>query len=417
MKIPFWPNPVNARIIDLNLQRINELLETLGNPQLKLPPIIHFAGTNGKGSTLAFLKSILIESGFKVHSYTSPHLINFNERIILANQEITDDFLNENLMECKNSCQENLKNEVTYFEAITAAAFLAFSKVKADFLLLETGMGGRFDATNILNKVLCSVITPISFDHQEFLGNKIEEIAFEKAGIFKENCSVFSSKQIPEVRKVLIAEAKKKNCEIEFFNEDFDQSLVKLQKLPLPGNHQFENAALAIRIANFIQKEKNLVNLEIEKGLKKTFWPARLQKITSGKLVDKYLDNFEIYLDGGHNVDCAKTISEFLQSHKNQPKIALISMMKDKDLAGFVAEIEKEIDDFFIIEIESEARSLKIKEISETLLKNSINHQNCQSFEDFFAKASKIGDKKIEKPLIIICGSLYLAGKFLEENE
>ena len=230
MKIPFWPNPQNSGFIDLNLSRIEELLKRLNNPHLKLPPTIHFAGTNGKGSTLSFVKSILQESGLKTHCYTSPHLVDFNERIILANKEISDEVLNAVLRECQKPCEQEPVINITYFEGITAAAFLAFSQVKADILLLETGLGGRFDATNILNEVLCSVITPISIDHEEFLGNNIERIAFEKAGILKQNCPLIIGNQSDEALKVLIQEAENKNCKTYIYNKDFNKDLVTLDK-------------------------------------------------------------------------------------------------------------------------------------------------------------------------------------------
>ena len=171
MKYLFWPDFTGYRNIELGLFRVYELLNRLDNPQLKIPPTIHLAGTNGKGSTLSFLRSIFTQNGYKVHSYTSPHLVNFNERFVLAGTEISDDFLSEILSECKKAAEQTPAIPVTFFEGITVAAFLAFSRVKADILLLETGMGGRLDATNILSEVLCSVITPIALDHPDFLGN------------------------------------------------------------------------------------------------------------------------------------------------------------------------------------------------------------------------------------------------------
>ena len=211
MKIPFWPD-AKIHNIELGLSRVLQLLERLGNPHLKLPPAIHIAGTNGKGSTLAFLRAIFEESGLKIHTYTSPHLVNFNERILLAGKEISDDFLNEILTECKKAAEIFPQIQVTFFEGTTVATFLAFSRVPADLLLLETGMGGRLDATNVLPEVLCSVITPISFDHEEFLGNTLAKIAYEKAGIIKKNCPVVIGKQVEEALQVIEDQAFKKRA-------------------------------------------------------------------------------------------------------------------------------------------------------------------------------------------------------------
>jgi dihydrofolate synthase / folylpolyglutamate synthase len=201
--LPFWPDPSTYRNIDLGLHRVYQLLERLGNPHLRLPPTIHLAGTNGKGSTLAFLQAIFEDSGLKVHCYISPHLVRFNERIILAGKEIEDDFLNEILLKCKNAAAIEPKINVTFFEGITVAAFLAFSKVRADILLLETGMGGRLDATNVIENPLATIITPIDFDHTEFLGKTLAKIAFEKAGIIKPNCPVIVAKQKSSALKVI----------------------------------------------------------------------------------------------------------------------------------------------------------------------------------------------------------------------
>ncbi len=203
MKIPFWPEFKGFRDIKLGLDRMYQALERLDNPHKKLPEVIHIAGTNGKGSTLAFLRSIFESSGYKVHAYSSPHLVNFNERIYLSGSDISDDFLNECLQECKDVCEIEPKIELTFYEGTTLAAFLAFSKVKADILILETGMGGRLDATNVLDEVMASIITPVSIDHAEFLGNSISKIAFEKAGIIKKNSLVICGKQKNDAFEVI----------------------------------------------------------------------------------------------------------------------------------------------------------------------------------------------------------------------
>jgi len=212
VKTPFWPIQIGYKDIDLGLDRMWRALENLGDPHLNLPKVIHFAGTNGKGSTLAFVKSILNESGYKCHCYTSPHLIEFNERIVLADKQISDGFLNDILQETKDACK-NIEN-ITFFEGTTLAAFLAFSKVEADYLLLETGLGGNLDATNVVAEPELSVLTPIDLDHMEFLGDTIAKIAYEKARIMKPNCKAVIAEQKTEAMSVIESYAKEINCEV-----------------------------------------------------------------------------------------------------------------------------------------------------------------------------------------------------------
>lgn len=405
MKLPFWPNAIGYRDIDLGLTRVYELLERLDNPHLKLPPAIHIAGTNGKGSTLAFLKAIFEEKNLKVHTYTSPHLVEFNERIVLAGKEISDEFLNEILSECKKAAEIEPQIKITYFEGITVAAFLAFSKVKADILLLEVGLGGRLDATNVLPEVLAAIITPISFDHQEFLGNSLAKIAYEKAGIIKENCPVIVGKQEEEVLRVIRNQAKEKNAQVIKYDLRF-----ATYDLNLEGNHQHNNAALAATAA-LSQKKFKINEEEIKTALKKAKWPARLQKITSGKFFEILPKNSELYLDGGHNIAGAKTISDFLKNKNFDKKIVIFAMLKDKDCQGFLSEIKDEIDELIAIEIQNEPKSrisAEIKEIAENL---AIKSQIAENLFDAFAKI-----KNAENSLILVCGSLYLAGSFLSIN-
>lgn len=403
MKFPFWPNPSGYRDIELGLTRVFQLLERLGNPHLKIPPTIHIAGTNGKGSTQAFLRAIFEENNFKIHSYTSPHLVNFNERILLAGAEISDEFLTEILTECQNAAQENPKIAVTFFEGITVAAFLAFSRIPADVLLLEVGMGGRLDATNVLPKVLASVITPIDFDHQDFLGDTLEKIAFEKAGIIKKNCPVFVAKQNEEALKTIENQARAMDCEIYNLDKKFLEFAVSLA-----GNHQHQNAALAATLA------QNLFAISDEKiasALKKTKWPARLQKINHGKFFEMLPRSCELYLDGSHNPQGAMTVRDFLKSKNAAKKIVIFGMLKDKNCAEFLEIIASEIDQLVTIEIPDETKSRSASEILEIAQKLKINSQTAQNLEDAFTKI-----KTAENALVLVCGSLYLAGNFLGEN-
>lgn len=440
MKFPNWPNQKGCRNIELGLSRVNEILQRLDNPHKKLPPTIHIAGTNGKGSTLSFLRAILEENNQKVHCYTSPHLVQFNERIILAGQEISDEFLNECLEFCKEACEISPEIEPTYFEGITIAAFLAFSKIKADFLILETGLGGRLDATNVIEENLFSIITPISFDHTEFLGNSLEKIAFEKAGIIKKNCPVFVAKQENQVLEVIKNQAQKLNSEIKIFGHDFDieinqenwqltefgdnLSLKTPKKIALPfpqfmaGLHQIENAAIAshsIISQNFDFVKKN----RIKSAILKTKWRARLENIDSGKIYNKINEifskknrNFEIILDGSHNFAGSKTISEFLKTKKTL-KIAVFAMLKDKDCKNFLINLKNDIDFLIAMPILDEKNSLKTSEIFEIANEIGIKTFQAQNFDESFEILNSICEKN---STIIFCGSLYFAGNFLEQN-
>lgn len=418
MKIPFWPDFKGYRNIDLGLHRVYQLLERLNNPHHHLPPTIHVAGTNGKGSTIAFLKTILQEAGYVTHIYTSPHLVHFNERIILANNQIDDDFLNDCLKQCQNAANQEPKIDVTFFEGITVAAFLAFSKVKADILLLETGMGGRLDATNILSQVLCSIITPIALDHTDFLGNTLAKIAHEKAGIIKDNCPVIIAKQDEEALQSIQEKARLTHSKAHCFNQDWHIDIRKNgftftgfnQKLILPhpsliGTHQIYNAATAIA-AILSQTTFSITPQHIQTALTKTTWPARLQKINA---------KCDIYLDGSHNVQGAHVIKEFLRMKKDHKRYVIFAMLQNKDCEGFLQTIHAEIDHLIITKIPHEPHSLTTKEIQKIALKYNICNVTKDTLEEIFAHINF--NNKQEKTTIIICGSLYFAGYFLENYE
>lgn len=427
MRMPFWPNPSGYRNIEFGLTRVFDLLERLDNPHLRIPPTIHIAGTNGKGSTLSFLRQIFIEAGLKTHAYISPHLVNFNERIILANAEISDDFLNQCLQRCKEAAEKSPQINPTFFEGITVAAFLAFSRVKADVVLLETGMGGRLDATNVLPKVLASIITPIAFDHTEFLGKTLPKIAFEKGGIIKKNCEVFVAKQKVSVRQTLENRALELGAKINFFQidwkikkqksgflfEGFNQK-ISLPKTSLLGEHQIDNAALAVAVS-LNQKQFLISQNHIKSALQKTFWPARLQKITAGKFSQILPKNFELYLDGSHNLQGATTIKKFLKNQKKQKKFIIFSMLEDKDCQGFLEKISDEIDWLISLTIANEPKSRLNEDIKKIAQNIGINSLTARNFEEAFAKILTV-HKSDEAALIVVCGSLYLAGDFLMNN-
>ncbi len=430
MQFPFWPDFSGYRNIELGLSRVYQLLQRLDNPHHKLPPTIHLAGTNGKGSTLSFLRSIFSEAGYRVSCYTSPHLVNFNERIVLNGCEISDEFLTEILHECQKAANKEPVIPVTFFEGITVAAFLAFSRVKSDILLLETGMGGRLDATNVLVQVLCSIITPIAFDHTDFLGKTLNKIAFEKAGIIKKNCPVIIAKQKKSALQSITNQALQMNSAMKFFGQDWQ---VKKQKngfvfvgfgeeisLSLPsllGDHQIDNASVAIATA-LNQKQFSISQNHIKSAIAKTFWPARLQKISSGKFTQKLSSNDHLYLDGSHNLQGSTTIAKFLKSQKNQKIFVIFSMLQDKDCRGFLQKIQPYVDHLLTLPIKDEPKSRSAAEISgiakEIGFKAVTETQNLSQAFEILTKIR--GNKNAEDSLILVCGSLYLAGSFLAEN-
>jgi len=427
MQIPFWPSFQGIRHIEFGLNRVLDLLERLDNPHQNLPPTIHFAGTNGKGSTLNFLYQILKSKDFKVHCYTSPHLEEFNERIVISNNQIDDEALNKCLKTCQEQSEIHPKIPVTFFEGITVAAFLAFSQVQADFLLLETGLGGRLDATNVVDKVLASIITPISLDHIEYLGESLEEITPEKAGIIKKDCPVIIGNQDPKALKILKEKAAQKNSQTIIFNEDFKISkhdtnfdyITKSQTLNFPnpsmfGSHQIDNLALAIAASEFLVPGLGtwFANQVPKPG---TDWPARLQKIHLKDTIS------ELYIDGSHNVAGANTVLEFLRSKQDRKIIVIYSTLQDKNHQSFLKIIADEIDDLIITTIPNEPKSLEPELIQETakalnLKSQIISNSDILSYID--SKVSSFAKSTANKPTtFLITGSLYSAGYFLKETK
>ncbi len=418
MQLPFWPDPSSYRNIELGLSRVYQLLLRLGNPHLKLPPTIHIAGTNGKGSTLAFLRAIFEDAGLQVHCYISPHLVRFNERIILSGKEIDDDFLNRILQECKTAAELEPKINITFFEGITVAAFVAFSKVQADVLLLETGMGGRLDATNVIENPIATIITPIAFDHTEFLGKTLAKIAFEKSGIIKPNCPVIISKQKPSALKVLQDVALKNNSQIHLPLTTYNLSLTTPN---FEGEHQITNAKTAIA-AIFAQKTFKISTKNIEQGLQKAIWPARLQKISDGKFYQILLKNFQLILDGSHNPAGARTVANWLKEQQKElpaKNYLVCAMLKDKDSASFLKHLAKQTEMLIGLKISDEEKSKPAKEIVKIAQSFNIKAKTALGFSEAIEEITKYHLKNYsnESAKIIICGSLYLAGKFLEESQ
>lgn len=405
---------LHPKSIDLSLTRIKALLNKLGNPQDNIENIIHIAGTNGKGSTLTFIKNILETAGYSVNSFISPHLVKFNERITLSGEEINDDYLCEILEYAEKI---NNSEPMTFFEITTAAAFLAFSAQKSDVLLLETGMGGRLDATNVIKKPIATVITPISYDHQVYLGDLIKEIALEKAHIIKPQTECISAYQ-PEQEALEIIKNFAAKQGVKSYqggmdwvikindNNSFDFSGEKFEYKGLPsphllGEHQYYNAGTAIAALEKIRDIFPVKRSKIEKGIINAFWPARLQKL-------KY-KGLDLWLDGGHNPHAALALEKVLQNWKDKPLTLITGMLKTKDAASCYQIISKYAKQIYTVDIKDYDVAYTAQELLEIIKNEGIkNVQAIPDFKDAIEKADK--DSRI-----LIFGSLYLAGKVLAQ--
>ncbi len=426
MKFPDWPlhSTINKSI--LGLERIQKLLDILGNPEKKLPPVFHIAGTNGKGSTSAFIKYILEDAGYKVHRYTSPHLVEFNERIEISGKKITDEHYDELAQECKFVVEKH-KLDVTYFEIITTIAFMAFARNEADATILEVGIGGRLDATNAIKSPLVSIITPISLDHTKILGNTLEKIAMEKFGIVKKNCNVIISKQTKDVEDLLYKNAKKLNCSTFIYGKDWTykknkdnqcifEGFSKKIITPLPnleGEHQITNTGGAIA-SLMCQNILKIDEVNIHNGIKYTQWPARLQNLTETNY--KKLLNYgdEFYLDGCHNEDGIRVMKNWLEIKDKIDKrysILIVCMLAKKDVRAFARAVGSAFDDIIIVSNTNEGYILadEFEEIFNNLGRSIL--AKCQNISEALAMA------KMQKPQnakrIVACGSLYFAGEIL----
>jgi dihydrofolate synthase / folylpolyglutamate synthase len=411
---------LHPKKIDLGLERIERVLKKLGNPQHKLPPTIHVAGTNGKGSTTAFLRAMAEAQGLRVHVYTSPHLVSFCERIVLAGKIIDEPTLLTILARVQ---AVNDGNPLSFFEATTAAAFLGFSETYADILILEVGLGGRFDATNVIDRPAASVITPIDYDHAEFLGRDLAQIAREKAGIFKAHTPAFSAEQSNLVRAVLDAEASKARCKLHSMGEQFSAYAQQgrlifedentLLDLPLPtlrGAHQTANAGLAVAVAKSLLIDEQA----IAKGIEAAIWPARLQPLSKGPLADLVnAAGAQLWLDGGHNPHAGRALASAmaeLDANEPRPLVLIMGMLANKDAPGFLDAFEGLAQKLIAIPIEGHA-SLSSENLIDIAKGRGIKAEAGESVEKAITTILN-ADFKFP-PRILICGSLYLAGTVL----
>lgn len=408
---------LHPKVIDLTLDRVWRLLDALSNPQNDLPPVIHIAGTNGKGSTQSMIRAGLEGAGKSVHAYTSPHLARFHERIRLAGELISEDHLTEILDECY---VQNGGENITYFEITTVAGLLAFARTPADYTLLEVGLGGRLDATNVIDKPAVSIITPISIDHEQFLGNTLTAIAGEKAGIIKRGVPVVVGPQQDEAMDVIEATAAKLGAPIFAYGQHWHvweergrliyQDETGLLDLPLPaliGAHQVQNAGAAIAALRVLGFD----DAACEAAVTKAEWPARMQRLRHGPLVDA-ADRAELWLDGGHNPAAGDALAEALTRLPERPLFMICGMLNTKDIGGYLRPLAASAQKLYAVSIPGSEATLPAEATAAAARDAGMNA--AQSDDVMTA----ITDIVAETPnaRILICGSLYLAGEILKEN-
>lgn len=425
--MPHWPKFIGIRSRDYSLDHIKNLLSKLGNPEKSIPPVIHITGTNGKGSTLAFIKYIMQAAGYKVHAYTSPHLINFNERIIIADNYIRDNELYNLLEECRMAAAEQL---ITLFEASTITAFLAFSRNKADVTLVEVGMGGRLDPTNVIDSPILTIITSIGLDHTECLGPTVEIIAGEKAGILKSNIPAVIATQKKSVMSVLeFHSAVKKsplyrggfewNCHQRDNRLIFNSSIQEIEfHLPsLKGNHQIENAGNAIAACSILSGKYGfkLQTEDIDSGLQNAYWPARLECIKKGRLISLLPKNWKLFLDGAHNNDGARVLSEWVAHNYAEGVYVIFGVTHNRNIKEFLQYLKPYIKLLCAVCVKSEPHAINADLIKEHANNIGIKAAACESIYDSISNhILKTITKNVNT--ILICGSLFLARDLHIEN-
>ncbi|WP_423065240.1 bifunctional folylpolyglutamate synthase/dihydrofolate synthase [Devosia sp. CN2-171] len=413
---------LHPKLIDLSLDRIEKLLGKIGHPEDHLPPVIHVAGTNGKGSTIAYLRAFLEASGKKVHVMTSPHLVRFNERIRLAGKLVSSRKLNLALEFCEAA---NGGDPTTFFEITTAAAFKLFAEVKADYLLLETGMGGTFDASNVVKHPLGVIITPVDYDHQAFLGNTVAEIAVSKAGILKRGAKAVFARQRDDGRDVLVRRAAKLGITPLIMGEDFDgraedgrlvyqdeHGLLDLPPPALAGPHQFENAAVAIAAARHF--DLPVTEADIARGLRGVDWPARLMPV-HGTLLQMLPEGSELWLDGGHNAHGAAALALALKEmgeKRHLPLVLIMGLMNTRKPADFLAPFAHMNEKVFALTIPGEPNAHSAATIAAEGRGAGFDVVESKSILNALADAAAL-----DHPMrVVFAGSLYLAGHVLHQN-
>jgi len=414
---------LHPKAIDLSLGRIERLLDRLGHPENRLAPAVHVAGTNGKGSTVAYMRAFLEAAGCRVQVYTSPHLVRFAERIRLSRGLVSDDELTALLEECE---RVNGGEPITFFEITTAAAFLAFAREEADVLLLEVGLGGRLDATNVVKRPAVSAITPVSIDHTQFLGNTLEAIAFEKAGILRPGVVAAIGPQLPGAMGVIEAQAERLGTPLYRFGVEWrvdpTSSGIRYEgqrwRLDLPrpallGAHQIFNAGVSIAAAERL-KGFHMTPAHLKAGLANVEWPARLQRLVLGPLRNLLPEPaWELWLDGGHNAAAGEILAAQASQWTDKPLALVYGMLKTKDAAHFLAPLAPYSTALRAVTIPGEVNSLPAEEAC--AYARAAGHR--AEVADTVDAAVRELVATLDRPSrILICGSLYLAGKVLAEN-
>ncbi|AMS39694.1 bifunctional folylpolyglutamate synthase/dihydrofolate synthase [Aminobacter sp. NyZ550] len=417
---------------DLSLDRITRLLERLGNPQDHMPPVIHIAGTNGKGSCAAFSRALLEAQGLLVHVHTSPHLVNWHERYRLAapggGKLVADDVLADAV---RRVGEANRGEKITVFEILTAVTFVLFSEHPADACIIEVGLGGRFDATNVIKRSAVSVIMPVSMDHEAYLGDKVELIAAEKAGIIKRGCPVVVGAQETEAaQQVLIDTAERLNCPLEVYGQDFvafeengrmiyqDQTgLLDLSPPRLPGRHQFANAAAAIaavKAAGFPVDERTA-----DKAMASVAWPGRMQRLPQGALSELAPKGAEVWVDGGHNPGAGTVIAEALTEQEEKfprPLFLISGMINTKDQTGYFKPFHGMARHVYTVPVTMSDAGVPNEELAVRATEAGLSAEPVSSVANALMLLRDTWDEKEPAPRILIGGSLYLVGEVLAAN-
>jgi dihydrofolate synthase/folylpolyglutamate synthase len=417
---------------DLSLDRITRLLERLGNPHLKLPPVIHIAGTNGKGSAAAFSRALLEAAGHRVHVHTSPHLVNWHERYRLAapggGRLVADDVLAEAIARVADA---NAGQAITVFEILTAVTFILFSEHPADAAVIEVGLGGRFDATNVIGDPAVSIIMPISLDHEAYLGDRVELIAAEKAGIIKRGRPVVvGAQEYDAARQVLVDTAERLDCPLSVYGQDFlaheengrlvYQDETGLMDLPLPrlsGRHQFANAAAAIagaRAAGF-----SIGDRDAERAMASVDWPGRMQRLPQGRLSDLAPPGAEVWIDGGHNPGAGLVVAEALAEQEERtprPLFLIAGMLNTKDQAGYFHAFHGMVRHVFTVPVASSDAGVPNDQLAARAMDVGLSAEPISSVASALMLLRDTWDDREVAPRILIGGSLYLVGDVLREN-
>ena len=421
---------LHPKSIDLNLERVRGLLQRLGHPERKLPPVIHVAGTNGKGSTIAYLRAILEAARLRVHVYTSPSLVRINESFRLGRTGggalVGDDELYAALERCERA---NADAPLTIFEIETAAAFCLFAQHPADVVLLEVGLGGRLDATNVIDAPLASVIAPVSMDHTEFLGDTLTTIAFEKAGIIKRDVPVICAEQAPEAIAVIEQHAKRMHAPLYAAGQEWhvnvergrlvyqdDRGLMDLAAPKLFGRHQFDNAGLAIATLR-AQSVFRIEPAAFEAGIVNAEWPARMQRLASGALVEQAPPGCEIWLDGGHNAEGGRVAAAALgdlEERVSRPLVVIAGMMANKDASAFLANFAGLTRHIVAVQIPGRDNAMSPDRLADAARALGMRVETSSSVEAALRSLTRLAYEI--PPRILITGSLYLAGHVLSAN-